>query len=111
MVIGGDFNTKALPRDAAGLAAVLEGPERFEPLFAHVREAGFDWASCNRPAATQRRGPLDEPNPPYGKLDWLLVRGVTASNPRVIASLDESGRPISDHEIVCVDISIGIGSR
>jgi endonuclease/exonuclease/phosphatase family metal-dependent hydrolase len=106
MVIGGDFNTKALPRDAAGLAAVLDDPERFEPLFAHVREAGFNWASCNRPAATQRAGPLDEPNPPYGKLDWLLVRGVAATNPRVIPALDENGLPISDHEIVCADILI-----
>jgi endonuclease/exonuclease/phosphatase family metal-dependent hydrolase len=107
MVIGGDFNTKALPRDAHGLAAVLEDPERFEPLFAHVRAAGFDWAFCNRPAATQRAGLLDEPDPPYGKLDWLLVRGVATANPRVIPALDENGLPISDHEIVCADISIG----
>jgi endonuclease/exonuclease/phosphatase family metal-dependent hydrolase len=106
MVIGGDLNTKELPRDADGLAAVLEHPERFEPLFVHLHEAGFDWKSCNLPAATQRAGPLDEPNPPYGKLDWLLVRGVAAANPRVIPALDESGAPISDHDIVCVDISI-----
>jgi hypothetical protein len=55
---------------------------------------------------TKRAGPLDDPDSPYGKLDWLLVRGVAASNPRVIPALDENGAPISDHEMVCVDVSI-----
>jgi hypothetical protein len=33
-VIGGDFNTKALPRGDEERRLVLEVPERHEPLFA-----------------------------------------------------------------------------
>jgi hypothetical protein len=32
------------------------------------------------------------------------VRGVAAENPRIIPSLDAAGRPISDHEMIAVDI-------
>jgi hypothetical protein len=34
LVIGGDFNTKALPRGDEERRLVLEVPERHEPLFA-----------------------------------------------------------------------------
>lgn len=103
-VIGGDLNTKALPpgeeRDW------LEAPQRWEPLFDLARAAGFDWRACNAAAATQRTGPSGDPQPPFRKLDWLLVRGARARNPRVIAALDGSGRPISDHEMIAADLSL-----
>jgi endonuclease/exonuclease/phosphatase family metal-dependent hydrolase len=103
-IIGGDFNTKALPRGEEGGALLLEEPERREPLFADLREAGFSWAGANLAVPTQRDGPAKTHPRPFGKLDWFFVRGVTAENPQVIASLDQRGQPISDHEMIVVDV-------
>ncbi len=103
-VIGGDFNTKALPRGEDERHALLEAPERHEPLFADLREAGFSWTQANRAAPTQRDGPWKNHPRPFGKLDWLFVRGATAENPQVVPSLDGEGRPISDHEMLTVDL-------
>lgn len=103
-IIGGDFNTKALPRGEDGRRALLEEPERSEPLFADLRDAGFAWAEANRAAPTQRDGPSKTHPRPFGKLDWLFVRGVRAENPQVVPSLDARGEPVSDHEMIAVDI-------
>jgi endonuclease/exonuclease/phosphatase family metal-dependent hydrolase len=102
VVIGGDLNTKAL---APGEEAQwLDAPERREPLFADLRAAGFDWRAANVAAATQRTGPSGSPQPPFRKLDWILVRGIRADNPRVVPALDGDGHPISDHEMLAVDL-------
>jgi endonuclease/exonuclease/phosphatase family metal-dependent hydrolase len=103
-VIGGDFNTKALPRGDGERRLLLESPERYEPLFADLRGAGFAWAASNLAEPTQRTGPSDKPKPPFGKLDWIAVRGVTAENPQVVPAVDEQGRALSDHEMVTVDL-------
>lgn len=102
VVIGGDLNTKALP--PGDEAQGLDAPERWEPLFGHLRAAGFDWRASNVAAATQRTGPSGTPEPPFRKLDWILVRGLRAENPRILPALDGDGRPISDHEMLAVDI-------
>jgi endonuclease/exonuclease/phosphatase family metal-dependent hydrolase len=104
-VIGGDFNTKALPRGEGERHRVLESPEREEPLFADLRNAGFAWADANLDRPTQRMGPWDKPKPPLGKLDWLMVRGLRAENPQVIPVLDTTGQPISDHDMLTVDLA------
>ena len=103
-IIGGDFNTKALPRGEEGRAFLLEKPERHEPLFADLREAGFSWAGANLARPTQRDGPAKTHSRPFSKLDWFFVRGVSAENPQVIASVDQRGEPISDHEMIVVDL-------
>lgn len=103
-IIGGDFNTKALPREEEGWARLFDEPERHEPLFADLQQAGFSWAAANRACATQRDGPWKTHPRPFGKLDWLFVRGVRAQDPQVIAAVDEEGQPISDHEMIAVDI-------
>jgi endonuclease/exonuclease/phosphatase family metal-dependent hydrolase len=103
-IIGGDFNTKALPRDEAERRVLLEEPERSEPLFSDLRAAGFSWNEANVAAPTQRDGPSKTHKRPFGKYDWLFVRGVAAENPRIIPSLDAEGQPISDHEMITVDI-------
>ncbi|MFC4174329.1 endonuclease/exonuclease/phosphatase family protein [Microvirga sp. GCM10011540] len=103
-IIGGDFNTKALPRGEGERHLLIDAPERFEPLFKDLRAAGFSWADSNLAHPTQRTGPANKPRPPFGKLDWLVVRGVTAENPQVVPVLDRSGKPISDHEMVAVDL-------
>jgi endonuclease/exonuclease/phosphatase family metal-dependent hydrolase len=103
-IIGGDFNTKALPRGEDERPSVLEEPERYEPLFADLRAAGFSWSGANRADPTQRDGPSKTHPRPFGKLDWLFVRGMHAENPQVVPSLDEQGQPISDHEMITVDV-------
>jgi len=103
-VIGGDFNTKALPRGEGNEQSPLAEPERHEPLFADLREAGFSWAGANLAGPTQRDGPTKTHPRPFGKFDWLFVRGVDVDNPQIIPSLDALGQPISDHEMIALDI-------
>lgn len=105
-VIGGDFNTKALPRGEDERHLLLEAPERFEPLFADLRAAGFEWQHANLALPTQTLGPTNKHTPPFGKLDWIVVRGCEASNPQVIPAVDEQGRAVSDHEMIAVDIAL-----
>ncbi|GEO17537.1 endonuclease/exonuclease/phosphatase family protein [Microvirga aerophila] len=95
-VIGGDFNTKALPRDET---------ERQEPLFDDLRAAGFSWRHSNVAGPTQRTDPAGKPKPPFGKLDWIVVRGLEARNPQVIPVLDQNGDPASDHDLLMADLS------
>ena len=105
-VIGGDFNTKALPRGEDERHVLLETPEPYEPLFADLHEAGFEWRHANLAWPTQTPGPTNKHEPPFGKLDWLVVRGVEALNPLVIRAVDEQGRPVSDHEMIAVDVRL-----
>jgi endonuclease/exonuclease/phosphatase family metal-dependent hydrolase len=105
-VIGGDFNTKALPRSEDERHLLLEAPERTEPLFADLRAAGFEWRHANLALPTQTPGPTNKHEPPFGKLDWLVVRGVEAMNPQVIAAVDDQGRAVSDHEMIAVDVRL-----
>ncbi|MBB3018616.1 endonuclease/exonuclease/phosphatase family metal-dependent hydrolase [Microvirga lupini] len=105
-VIGGDFNTKALPRGEDERQLLLEAPEHDEPLFADLRDAGFTWRHANLALPTQTPGPTNKHEPPFGKFDWLVVRGLDASNPRIIPAVDEKGRAVSDHEMIAVDIAL-----
>ncbi|MBB4041422.1 endonuclease/exonuclease/phosphatase family metal-dependent hydrolase [Microvirga flocculans] len=103
-IIGGDLNTKALPRAEGERRLLLDAPERYEPLFADLKDAGFEWRFANLALPTQTPGPTDKHRPPFGKLDWIVVRGVTACNPQIVHAVDEQGRPISDHEMIAADI-------
>ncbi|MGF9763985.1 endonuclease/exonuclease/phosphatase family protein [Microvirga sp. 0TCS3.31] len=105
-VIGGDFNTKALPRGEDERHLLLEAPEAYEPLFADLRAAGFEWRHSNLALPTQTPGPTNKHEPPFGKLDWLVVRGVEAGNPQVVPAVGEQGRAVSDHEMIAVDLKI-----
>jgi endonuclease/exonuclease/phosphatase family metal-dependent hydrolase len=104
VVMGGDFNTKALPFGDENREVVLRRPDRWEPLFAHLREAGFSWDTSNVPDPTRRKGPSGHEDLPYRKLDWIVTRGVVCEHPRVVPAEDPDGKPISDHEMVAVDI-------
>jgi endonuclease/exonuclease/phosphatase family metal-dependent hydrolase len=105
-IIGGDFNTKTLPREEGSLRKALASPEEDEPLFADLREAGFSWQASNLAQATQRDGPWKKHERPFGKLDWIFTRGIKACNPTVIQAVDEKGSAVSDHEMVAVEVSI-----
>lgn len=103
-IIGGDCNTKALPRHEGDRHLVMEQPEREEPLFEDLRKAGFSWADANLAVPTQRDTPSKAHSKPFGKLDWLFVRGLKAENPQVVPAVDEQGQAISDHEMIAVDL-------
>ncbi|PVE25535.1 metal-dependent hydrolase [Microvirga sp. KLBC 81] len=103
-IIGGDFNSKALPNGEGERHLLLEQPERYEPFFADLRDAGFSWAAANLASPTQRDGPSKKHPRPFGKLDWFFVRGIAAEDPQVIPALDSQGQAISDHEMIIVDL-------
>jgi endonuclease/exonuclease/phosphatase family metal-dependent hydrolase len=101
VVIGGDFNTAALPPIGPdGPHDWLAAPQRREPLFADLAAAGFDWRGANTAEATQRMLPDGAPTPPFRRIDWLFVRGLSASAPRTVAAVDGAGAAISDHDLV-----------
>lgn len=104
-IIGGDFNTKALPREKSDLPQTLALPTGYEPLFGDLREAGFDWQSANLASATQRDGPWKKHDRPFAKLDWFFVRGLDASNPKIIPAVDASGAALSDHDMLSVEVA------
>lgn len=104
VVLGGDFNTT----EAAGSP---DAPEAVEPLFAVLRDAGFDWRRCNAPVPTQRTRPDGTPVPPFAKLDWLFTRHVEAEAPATIPAIDETGAAISDHEVVVVTVVTGVAAQ
>ncbi|MEM8632677.1 MAG: endonuclease/exonuclease/phosphatase family protein [Pseudomonadota bacterium] len=104
-VIGGDFNTRAFADLAIGAAATMENPATTEPSFAVFAEAGFDWQEANAPGTTTRVPPRRVAQYPLKKLDWVLTRGVTASDPRIWPAVSLSGVYLSDHELLTVRIS------
>lgn len=101
VMLGGDFNTTEVPGS-------LDMAEAAEPLFAVLRDAGFDWHRSNVPGPTQRTRPDGTPVPPFAKLDWLFTRGVTAEAPETIAAVDPSGAALSDHDIVAATLVTGV---
>jgi endonuclease/exonuclease/phosphatase family metal-dependent hydrolase len=105
-LVGGDVNAVTLPPGAGAGERPdwFREPEAHEGLFRVLREAGFEWIPANTPEPTRRQLPNGWPKPPFGRLDWFFVRGLRASNPRVWPALDETGTPLSDHELVTVDI-------
>lgn len=101
VVIGGDLNTNALMGHTP--ANWLAGPQKHEPLFALMSEAGFAWQEANTPDATLRMRPDGTPLPPYCRIDWLFSRGLAAANPRTVPALDKAGSAISDHDLIVAD--------
>lgn len=105
-VIGGDFNTNALPMEPEALRSTCRDPRRAEPLFIAMAEAGFSWANSNDGTPTQRARPDGTPSPPFTRLDWLFVRGVEVETCRTWETVDAEGSAISDHELITVDIRL-----
>ena len=67
---------------------------------------GYDWRSCNALGVpTQRTRPDGTPAPPLGKIDWLLCRGLAASDPATVPAIDAHGVAISDHEVLNVSLA------
>jgi endonuclease/exonuclease/phosphatase family metal-dependent hydrolase len=105
VVLGGDFNVKALPRDDIGDRAILDAPGASEPMFDVFAEAGFDWRSANIPGVTTRRHPWQTPLPGI-KIDWLFVRGAVGRNAWIAPALGEDGTVFSDHDPIGAEFTI-----
>lgn len=106
IVLGGDFNTAAMPTTEAETAAILADPSGREPMFRELAAAGFGWRTANTPAATLRQRPDGTPAPPFNKIDWFFVRGLVASEPRTVPALDADGSAISDHDCITVEVTL-----
>ena len=105
-VVAGDMNVAALPKGEARHGSDwFARPEIHEPLFAAMQEAGFDWLACNTPDQTRRPIPDGRPAPWVQRIDWFFTRGVTVSRPLTWAATSEDGTPLSDHELITVDIA------
>jgi hypothetical protein len=116
-IVGGDFNTTTIQfRSTASLIKVLvlsllqprrfRYPQRWEPLFERLREAGFDVTGANVKGAstftpTRLIPPIVRP-----KLDWLALRGLkpVAGSAAVVPPRMSLFSPrFSDHDfIMCV---------
>ncbi len=118
VLIGGDFNTSTfelpISKEPAIVSAALDAdpnrlllPMRYEPMFDELKRRGYDWDTCNvLRASTQRTRPDGTPPPPFGRIDWILARGLDCSEPAVVPAIDAAGVAISDHEALAVTIRI-----
>jgi endonuclease/exonuclease/phosphatase family metal-dependent hydrolase len=117
-IIGGDFNTTTVElSSAASFIKVMalsllrpdrfRNPQRWEPLFERLGEAGFDTAGANvgaTPTFTPSRflPPIVRP-----KLDWLAVRGIkpiAGSAAVVPARMSWFSPRFSDHDFIMCEV-------
>ncbi|MGF6155045.1 endonuclease/exonuclease/phosphatase family metal-dependent hydrolase [Ensifer sp. KUDG1] len=93
LLIGGDLNTG----NHAG------GDFEAEGLFAVSASRGFTRHGGSLDIMTTRPSLITRWPERAMKLDWFLSRGLKIGETRIIPSLDETGRPLSDHDLItCV---------
>lgn len=90
VLIGGDLNTG----NHAG------GDFEAEGLFRVAGERGFTRHSGAIDQMTTRPSLITRWPDRAMKLDWFLSRGLTIGESRIVPSLDENGRPLSDHDLI-----------
>ncbi|MBZ7924097.1 endonuclease [Ensifer adhaerens] len=90
VLIGGDLNTG----NHAG------GDFEAEGLFALSAARGFTRHGGPLDVMTTRPSLITRWPERAMKLDWFLSRGLKIGETRVVPSLDETGRPLSDHDLI-----------
>lgn len=95
VLIGGDLNT----------GNYSGGDYRTDTLFAMAAARGF----------TSHGGPLDQTSTRPSlitrfperamKLDWFLSRGLVIAESHLVSSLDQDGKPLSDHDIIVCTVT------
>ena len=105
-VIGGDLNTAAFSDQPMSGADILANPAPVEPSFTAFQDAGFAWQSANATGMTTRAAPGKPVRYPLKKLDWLFVRGVTASDPAIFPAVCDRGDYLSDHELITAEVAL-----
>lgn len=95
LLIGGDLNT----------GNHIGGDWRDETLFDHARGLGFGIHGGPEAAMTTRPSLITRWPDRAMKLDWFLTRGLQVAASHIIASLDQAGTPLSDHDMIVLEIS------
>ncbi len=95
VVIGGDLNT----------GNHIEGDWRDETLFALAAARGFTAQGGPDEQMTTRPSLITRWPDRAMKLDWFLTRGVQAAACHIVPSPDDTGRPLSDHDMVVLELS------
>lgn len=95
VVIGGDLNTGNFPG----------GSWRQETLFADAEGRGYTIHGGPEEAVTTRPSLITRWPDRAMKLDWFLTRGLHAGAMRIETSLDGEGKPLSDHDLIVLQIT------
>jgi len=103
VIIGGDFNTSALPPADTADGDWFKRAASYESMFALFSAAGYDWRTANTAQVTERMRPDGTPEPPYRKIDWFFTRGATVQRAFTVAAIDAAGSAISDHDVLVID--------
>lgn len=90
LLIGGDLNTG----NHAG------GDFEAEGLFRQAAARGFARHGGPLTQMTTRPSLITRWPERAMKLDWFLARGLVVGETRIVSSLDETGRPLSDHDLI-----------
>jgi endonuclease/exonuclease/phosphatase family metal-dependent hydrolase len=104
VIIGGDFNTSALPPAETDESAWFDRATSHEAMFVRFSEAGYDWRTANTRSVTERMRPDGTPQPPYRRIDWFFTRGTAVRRARTVPATDATGSAISDHDVIVIDI-------
>ena len=103
VIIGGDFNTSALPPAETDDGAWFDRAASHEAMFARFSEAGYDWRTANTRSATERMRPDGTPQPPYRRIDWFFTRGAPVRRAVTVPAIDATRAAISDHDVIVID--------
>lgn len=95
LVIGGDLNT----------GNHIGGDWRRETLFNDAIARGFSVHGGPDDAMTTRPSLITRWPDRAMKLDWFVTRGVQVRQSQIVASTDASGRPLSDHDMIVLEIA------
>lgn len=95
ILIGGDLNT----------GNNIDGDHRDETLFAHATARGFAIHGGDAATMTTRPSLITRWPDRAMKLDWFLSRGLTIDDVQIIPSLDDDGRPLSDHDLITARVT------
>lgn len=99
VILGGDFNTntfdgrdkhaiRTLAKNVSKLPCTAE-VERLEPLLDACRERGYTWQVPLTCHGITRRKPLPDGGHLALQLDWILARGLSLKNTRIVSTLTE----------------------
>ena len=94
ILIGGDLNT----------GNHIGGDWRAEILFDLARARGFGVHGGPEEQMTTRPSLITRWPERAMKLDWFLTRGLEIGRSRVLPSTSKLGKPLSDHDLLLVDI-------
>ncbi|MDZ4310350.1 MAG: endonuclease, partial [Cypionkella sp.] len=95
LLIGGDLNT----------GNHIGGDWRDETLFDHATGRGFTIHGGPETTMTTRPSLITRWPDRAMKLDWFLTRGLQAAQCHIVASTDAVGRPLSDHDMIVLEIA------